>query len=306
MTLPPEQTHPEGNGFYRFDYLLATAFLSGSYILVVLVWPIAVLRVLLGAFVLFFAPGYALGAILFGKKSGLPPVADLAVVVGLSALFTVGVGLILLILRVGLTANVLGPGALSIVVVSVFLFEVREGSAISGRFLEAAKTELSLPGFEPRQRIAAYALLLAIGIVLAAIAYATIFVPTDSPVDALGISGPDGSVATLPAQGRTNATLSIFATVRNGASGQPLGLRVRAILNGSDGTNFTTVPWVIPLSLRGGVESSVPVALAAGEKTTMNISFRFPNAGIYIVSFALIASDQTALRTVSLSLAIRS
>jgi len=294
----------EAGGFYRFAYLIGSAILSTLYTLAVLVWPIEVLRVALGAFVLFFAPGYALGSLIFGKCSGLPWVADLALAVGLSALYLVLVGFVLLAFGIGLSANLLGPASLAIGVVSILVFDMREGGGVHSPIFAVAKRELSLPGFSPAQRTAAYGLVLAIGLVLSGVTYLTFVMPTDSPDVVLGIYGPNGTTDTLPSSGQVNTTMTVIVHVRNGGAGPPLSLRVRATLNTSSWANYTVVPWALPLSFHDGVESSTPLNLSSGQTATIPVTFEITFPGTYIVSFALLAGSASPVRSAVLGLTI--
>ena len=304
MVPPPEEPPSDSSPFFRPSYLYLLLVLAAAYIGVTWIRPVVLLSLPLGLLTVLFVPGYAIGALFLGARSRWPWSLTFAVVVGLSVAVSTAEGLVLLALHLGLPSRVFSVVAFVLVGIALLdrtrsAEEVR--SAPSGSDLDA---ELGLPGHTKGQRVVGYGLLTAILVVFVVILYLASVFPNDTPSVSLGLSGPDGTAATLPTDGTVGQNLTVLATVGNNATGQVLDLTVRSTLSGSSPTNYTAVPWILPLPLGPNQTSTEPVSLDPGQTVTVQSRFTFPATGSYEVAFLLTNPAGTILVSTSISVSI--
>lgn len=292
---------------FRESGLIVVFLATLVYVGLVFLTPGSPVRVPFGYLELVFAPGYALGALLFLRKPQIPPAAEFAVAVGLSVVYNVLLGLALALLGVGLAIDWF---LLAEIVVVAFALAAKllagpsPGVAGVG---SALRREFRLPGVRPQYRRAVYVLFLATVVAIVAVVYLSVIQPPSSPSTSLALSGPGGTAASLPTTLRVGEVGLAVVFVANGHSGTPIELVVTALFQGESPTsNLTSVPWSLPLTLANGTVSSLPLGVAYGQTATLNVTFAFGETGAFSLGFDLEASGGSLLPPASLDLAVTS
>lgn len=292
---------------FREGGLIAVFLATLVYVGIVFLTPGSPVRVPFGYLELVFAPGYALGAVLFLRRPLIPPVAEFAVAVGLSVVFNVLIGLALALLGAGLAINWF---LLAEIVVAALALAAKLLVGPSARVTgvgSALRREFRLPGVLPRYRRAVYVLFLASVVAIAAVVYLSVVQPSTPASTSLALSGPGGTVASLPTSLRVGEVGLVVVYVANGHSGAPIELVVTALFQGESPTsNLTAVPWSMPLTLSNGTVSSLPLGVGYGQTTTLNVTFAFGETGAFALDFDLEASGGSLLPPASLDLAVTS
>lgn len=292
---------------FRESGLIVVFLATLVYVGIVFLTPGSPVRVPFGYFELVFAPGYALGALLFLRRPQIPPVAEFAVAVGLSVVYNVLVGLTLALLGVGLLIDWFLLAEIVVVALALaakLLAGPSAGVTGAGSLL---RREFRLPGVRPEYRRAVYVLFLATVVAIVAVVYLSVIQPPTSPSTSLALSGPGGTAASLPTSLRVGEVGLAVVFVANGHSGAPIELVVTALFQGESPTsNLTAVPWSLPLTLANGTVSSLPLGLAYGQTTTLNVTFAFGETGAFSLGFDLEASGGSLLPPASLNLAVTS
>lgn len=259
----------------------------------------------LGLFVLFVAPGYAVDALLFGQRAVPSLAANIALVVGFSVLFNVVLGTVILLFAITPLAPLVGLGAAAMCTAATIVQVDRDRAAGAGHRTRRLRSFFELPGFTSPQRVAAYALFVGILFTFAAIGYLSTVQPGKAPDLSLGVVGPDGTTSTLPTSGTVNSTLTVLLDVQNNATTQSLLLSVNSSLVGTNETNWTSIPWAMPLQLAPQVTSSELITLTSGEAESVDVSFQFSTGGDYAVSFSLTPpQSHVAVRTSGIAVQI--
>ncbi len=243
----------------------------------------------LGIAVLFFAPGYAVAALLFGKRPLPTLAANFALVVGFSVLTNAVFGTLLLYFAVAPLSPLIG---LCDAVVCVFGTVVQYGrpGAHGAPWSPRLASYFELPGFSTGQKATAFALLAAILVTFGAIGYLAAAQPGQSPDLSMTVVGPDGTTSTIPTSGLVNATYTVLVEVQNGATAQSFTLTLNSTLVGANTTNRTVLPWSMPLPLAANVTSAEPLSLAGKASTSISVEFEYSTPGDYSISFALTTS----------------
>lgn len=276
-----------------------------AYAGVVFLAPGNPVQVPLGFVELLFAPGYALGAILFVRKPLLPPTAEASVSVGLSVMFNVLTGLVLVSFGLGLAVVWLAIADIAVVwvglVVKVAWGRARGVTGVS----QALSRELRLPGVGPAYRKAVYALLIASLLAFVGVVYLSVIQPPTAASTSLAIYGPSGTTSSVPKNLTTGEVGSVVLSIGDGYSGGPIVLVVNATFVGSSPSNLTPVPWALPLVISPQTTSSLPLSLSYAQQSTMTITFEFtqpsPSATQpYALTFSLQTSGGTVLQGVTL------
>ena len=296
----------------RINILLVLTVLTAIYCVATIFPGTVWLTVPLGLLTLLVTPGYGLVAIAVGERPQWPWYFTTVVVVGLSVAFNVLIGLLLVHGDYGLLPLVLAISSLFVLFLGGVAQFARADSTADARFVTMVRSELGLAGFTAAQRTAAYALLVAIVLVLAGLTYIASVNPREKSDVSLGITGPDGSSTTLPIGFPTMAPTTLVITVGNDNSAQAWILRIstNATLAGNPGVNGTvpppfipppvanrSVPWTSPLYLANGIDSETALGvLTSNEVITLNVTVQF-NATVtnetrsftdYTVTFQLI------------------
>jgi len=277
------------------------------------------LTVPLGLLTLLFAPGYGIVAIGAGERKRWPWYFTLVVVVGLSVAFNVAIGLLLLLGNYGLLPLVLAISSLIVIFLGAVAQFARASPSSDDRFATMVRSELSLKGFSAGQRAAAYTLLIALMLVLAGLTYIASVNPREKSDVSLGISGSQGSVASLPIRFPSMHPTTLVVTVGNNNTAQAWDLFVSAsaTAEGSPLNNSTVPPavtaysvnWSSPLFLGDGSFSETSLGeFAPNEVITLNVAVQF-NATLtnhtgwttnYTVTFELIpAAGGSPVRSTS-------
>lgn len=304
MQSEEDPSSPFGSRFFRTSYLYLFTFLAAVYVVVIWFVPTAVLAVPLGLFTLLIAPGYALGALTIGRRERWPWSLTFILVVGLSVAFTIAEGLVLLELHQGLPARVLALVSLALLCTALAFAPPEPAVEWLPRFGRFLQREFRLPGHSAMQRMTAYTLLVAIVVVLVVIVYLAAVFPGPTSSTTLGISGPNGTTASLPTSGTRLENLTVIVTVGNGPTGRLVDLTIRSLYSGSQPANYSAVPWTLPLPLGPNVTSSDSLTLTAGQSVTVDVVFRFATAGDYTIEFLLVSIPNTLLASTSLPVAI--
>ncbi len=259
----------------------------------------------LGIFVLFAAPGYAVTALLLGRRP-LPSVAvNIALIVGLSVLVNVLLGTALYAFAITPVVPLIGLADAIICTAGTFVQFGRSRAARRAPRPSFLRSLFALPRFTPGQRVAAYALFAGILVVFGAIGYLSTIVPNPGPDLSLTAVGPDGTSATLPTGGVVNATLTVLVIVQNNESAQTLVLTLNSTLVGTNSTSFSSIPWTMPLLLGPNVTTSDTINLTRGASESVQIQFQFDTGGDYAVGLALTPPEShVALRTLFLGIDI--
>jgi hypothetical protein len=310
-------------------YLLACVFGVIVYLIAAFM-RFGPLRVPLGLFVLLFAPGYGLAAVLFGTRTTLPWTVLFALSVAFSVVVNVLVGVGLLVASAGLPPTVFGLTAIITLALGLFVV-ISEGFARSSVARPPSTKvqtawgllvrEFSLPGFSPGQRAIAYSLLLAIFIILGSLAYAASAPnPTSHPDVVFAVTGPGGSAANLPRTGTISGAgfsspLTAYVTITNNATAQVFQLHVQSSLSSSATGLQVRTPWSLPLNLSiapltSGTEWFTFLPLQPLQTLTLPVSFVFDQASAaqvpYLVHFILEQSNGVPIRSVGFSVTISS
>ncbi len=275
----------------RINVLLVLTVLTAVYCVATIFPGTLWLTVPLGLLTLLFTPGYGLVAIGVGEQARWPWYLTTIVVVGLSVAFNVAIGLLLVHGDYGLLPLVLAISSLFVLFLGGVAQFVRADHTSDSRFVAMIRSELGLGGFTSAQRTAAYALLLAIILVLGGLTYIASVNPREKSDVSLGITGPDGSSNTLPIGFPNMAPTTLVITIGNDNSAQAWTLRIstNATLAGNPGVNGTvpppfvpppvanrSVPWSSPLYLGDGVESETALGmLTSNEVITLNVTVQF-------------------------------
>ncbi len=300
---PPEAPSGPPPAFFRLSYLGVSALIAFAYVIVSWFLPVLALKIPLGLVVLFFVPGYALGAIAFGERPNVSWAALAAFTVGLSVVTNVLVGIILTAGSAGLPSSVFSVFALSLVLLAILVQYARGAGFYRPTAVSRIRAELALPGFSKGQRRIAYVLLVAIVVVFAGIVYLGQIHPNESPDVTLALLGPGGIATSLPTAGSTGELINLTVSVTNNNTAQTVTLTLTSVLNGTNLTNFTRIAWVQPMDLGPQVESSLAIPLAPVQAVSENVTLIFSAPGVYLVAFQLLTPENTE-RTAGLILVI--
>jgi hypothetical protein len=296
----------------RISVLLLLTLLTAVYCVAIIFPGTVWITVPLGLLTLLFTPGYGLVAIGVGERARWPWYLTFIVVVGLSVAFNVAIGILLAQGHYGLLPLVLAVSSLFILFLGGVAQFTRYPVASDDRFMSQVRSELGLPGFSPGQRMAGYALLLAIVLVIAGLAYFASVDPRQKSDVSFGITGPQGSSESLPIDLSTMVPTTLVVSVGNNATAQSWLLRLATVATregnstGPGGTVNTpgtvanvTVPWGSPVYLGNGVVSATTLGLLKpNQMITFDVSLQF-NATIlnltrsftdYTVTFELLPS----------------
>ena len=266
--------------------LLVLTLLTALYCASIVVAPTLWLTVPLGLLTLFFSPGYGIVALGAGERKRWPWYFTAPLVVGLSVGFNVGVGVLLLAGHFGLPPLVLGITALLTLFLGAAAHFSRSAPATDSRFGTMVRSELGLRNFDSGQRVAAYALLVGIIVLVAGLIYIASVNPKETADVSLGITGPDGTVASIPARINISTPATVLLTVGNDNTAQGWNVLVSAsaTLAGNSLANGTVPPpapsrsvrWSTPLYLANGnfSETSLGV-LAPNQVLTFNLTVQF-------------------------------
>jgi hypothetical protein len=310
----PPAASPPGAPFYSYGYLALTAALMVIYAIVSYVLPHSVLEIPLGLFALLFAPGYALAAPLFARQPGLSWTVNLPIVVGLSVVFNVLAGIALLLEGPGLTTWISAVIDLAAVVFGLLVFTAREatdpqpgtppsvGEDLS-RPLRSLRQRLRLTGYSRGQRAAAVTLLVLIVLVLGFIIYVAAAQPHEHLAVSFAMSGPGGTVSSLPSTGTNGSVLDVVLTVSNGATAQGLQIYVLSERVPSHGA-LTAVTWTQPLPLGNATYSTLILPLGAKQTATVPVMFDLSAAGNYTLTFTLENASGAPIQSFQLPLVI--
>ncbi|HEV2165598.1 MAG TPA: DUF1616 domain-containing protein [Thermoplasmata archaeon] len=290
--------------FFRSGYLLASALTLLVYLGVLAIAPTPLLEAPLGLYLLLFAPGYALASLLFPGRISLPWPVYFAFSAGLSVSFNILLGLVPLARHAGLPPALFASAAFLVSLVALAVRLQSEGHGVD-RLRKTASGALGMSGFSRGQRGGAYGLLAATAIVLAVIVFLAASHPNVHPGIALALTGPDGTVAALPAGGPIGGVLSVWVTITNNATAQQLVLEVQSLNLSTVQTQFHVVPWTLPLRLANATQSSDAFNLQPDQTYTLNLTFQYSYGGTYSVSVYLADATGTTLRTSAFSVAIR-
>lgn len=259
----------------------------------------------LGLIVLFWVPGYAVVALIFGGRP-LPSLAlNVGMIVGFSVLVNVVFGTLFLYFSIGPLDPLVGLVAAVVSAAATLVQYRRPRAAGSDGETHRFRSYFALPGFSRGQRVAAYSLFVAILLTFGAIGYLSTLHPGNTPDLSLGVVGPTGTTSTLPTSGIVNSTLAVIVNIGNNDTIQSLALSVNSSLIGGNSTNATTVPWAMPLPLGPSVKSSETLHLTSGESAHVSVSFLFRASGDYVVSFSLTpVGSHTVVRANALTIRI--
>jgi uncharacterized membrane protein len=242
----------------------------------------------LGLLTLLFTPGYGLLAIGVGERKRWPWYLTFILAVGLSVAFNVAVGLLLLEGHYGLIPLVLAVTAILVVFLGAVVQHTRARAPTDGTFVAAVGAELRLRDFSPAQRVMAYALVVAIIVVLGGLTYIASVNPKETKDVSFGVTGPDGTATSIPTRLNISTDVTLLVTVGNNATAQAWYLYVsaNATLSGNSSQDATVpppavpraIPWVSPLPLLNGNYSETSLGtLAPNQVLTYSFSFNFTN-----------------------------
>ncbi|HEV2520248.1 MAG TPA: DUF1616 domain-containing protein [Thermoplasmata archaeon] len=298
---PPVEPSRE---FFRSEYLTASAAALLAYLAVLAIAPVPILEAPLGAFVLLFAPGYAIAALLFPGRPAFPWPVSFAASAGLSVTFNVLLGLLPLARHAGLPPALFASTAFVLTLVALGV-RLRGEEGADERIWQVATRALAMPGFSRRQRWGAYGLLAATAVALAFIVFLAGAHPNVHPGVALALSGPGGSLAALPSGGPVGSILAVWVTISNNATPQQFDLNVQSLNLSANPTQFRVVPWTLPLHLANATQSSDAFNLLPDQTYTLNLTFTYAFAGTYAISIYLADAGGTTLRSSAISVEIR-
>ncbi len=321
-SLPPRGGTAPRAPFFSFGYLVLTVALIGLYAILSFLGPHTILEIPLGLFALLFAPGYAIAALLFARQPGLTWAVSLPVTVGLSVVFNVLVGIVLLRVGSGLSTQL---GALTDLAIDLFglvLFGALEpGDAPVGKVsdvsedltgpVRALRHSLRFAGFSRGQSAAAVTLLVLILLVFGFIVYVAVSEPHRNLTVSFALYGPGGTVASLPSNATNTTVLGVVLTVSNDATPQGFQILVVSELVTHPNAPPKIIPWSQPLPLGQATKSLLALALGAGENSTVPVSFELTSAvnatlgyNLYTVSFTLENATGVPLQSFQLPLNI--
>jgi uncharacterized membrane protein len=300
----PAPLPPGPSAFFRRSYLNVLMVCATAYVVVAAVRPTPWVELPLGLLVLLLIPGYALGALALGPRPRWPWSLTFALVVAWSVAINVVEGLVLLLFGLGLPPLVLGLTAFLLIGAARVVWGLRPPAEPKQRTTPALIDHLRLRGYGSGQRTVAYALLVAIAVVLGGIVYLASLAPASGPAVSLGITGAGGSSSNLPPGGPTNTTLVIWVLIGNDATAQNFTLELRSSTQGAVVANYTAVPWSTPLMLGNGTVSDYSVSLAASANVTVHVQFEYAQAGKYLLQFLLDNSVGAEIRATSWPLTI--
>jgi uncharacterized membrane protein len=329
--VPTAKASPSPPRFYSYGYLIVTAGLMAIYCLVTYFRPHSVVEIPLGLFALLFAPGYALAAPLFGRQPGLTWIVNLPITVALSVVFNVLVGIVLLRGGPGLRALDTAVVDLVATLFGLIVFTTREvldpapsppstvGEDLSGP-LRVLGQRARMSGYSGGQRAVAVTLLVLILLVFGFIVYVAVAEPHKGLAVSLAMSGPGGTVASLPTNGTDSSVLTVVLTVSNGATAQVFEINVTSELTAHPNAVPTATTWAAPLSLGRATYSTTTLSfLGVGKNVTVPVSFVLTPAGtvkqspplngfysLYTVSFTLETTTGVAIQSLQLPLNITS
>ncbi len=265
--------------------LLVLAVLTAIYCVAIVLGSILWLTVPLGLLTLFFTPGYGLVAIGVGERRRWPWYLTAVVVVGLSVGFNIAIGLLLLVGHYGLLPLLLAISALVLLFLGAVAQFSRSGEATDHGFVSMVRSDLGLRGYTPAQRGAAYALIVAILIVIAGMAYIASVNPREKSDVSFGITGPQGTIVGLPIALNTKVAATFVVNVGNNGTAQAWTLYVSANATAAEANgkpfNFTPpvpqfVAWNSPLVLANGNFSNTSLGvLAPNEALSFNVTVQF-------------------------------
>jgi uncharacterized protein DUF1616 len=269
----------------RTSGLLVLAVLTALYCVAIVFGGILWLTLPLGLLTLFFTPGYGLVAIGVGERRRWPWYLTTVLVVGLSVGFNIALGLLLLVGHYGLLPLLLGISALVLLFLGAVAQFSRSGEATDRAFATMVRAELGLRGYSPAQRGAAYALVVAILIVIAGMAYIASVNPREKSDVSFGITGPQGTIVGLPIALNVKVAATFVVNVGNNGTAQAWTLFISANATAAEANgkplNVTPpvpqfVAWNSPLVLANGNFSNTSLGvLAPNEVLTLNVSLQF-------------------------------
>jgi uncharacterized membrane protein len=297
----------------RFNVLLVLTVLTAVYCAAVLFNGLVWITVPLGLLTLLFTPGYGIVAIVVGERKRWPWYLTTIVVVGLSVAFNVVIGLLLVDGRFGILPLVVAIAALILLFLGCVAQFARTASATDNRFAALVRSEVGLAGFSPAQRIAGYAILIAIVVVIGGLVYVASVNPKEKPDVSFGVTGPEGSSTNLPIGFPTNTSTIFVVDIGNNASYQAWTLQVWSNATKAGNSSETpfipapvanqTIPWSVPLYLGDGTVSNTSLGtLTPNQRLSFNVSLQFnttltnkPGSFTdYTVTFALIPTGSTS------------
>lgn len=271
---------------YREGGLIAVFVLTVVYLAIVFVAPGSTVQLPLGVVELLFAPGYALGAVLFVRRPLLPLAAEFSVSVGLSVVFNVLIGLVLTLNGMGLAISYLAMADFAAVFVGLIVTVLAGNAPGTQGVARAVRRELRLPSVRPSYRPAVYALLVATVVAFGGLVYAGLSQPPAPPTSSLALYGSTGTTSSVP----TNLTVAevglVYVEVHSGYAPGPVQLTAVAAEVGKV-VNETSVPWSMPLEFYPGTTSSLPLSVTYGKSVTVSVTFEFPQPGNFTVTFSL-------------------
>ncbi len=271
---------------FRESGLVVVFGLTVLYVAVVLLAPGSVLQIPLGVLELLFAPGYAIAAMVFVRRPLLPPAAEFSVSVGLSVVFNVLIGLLLVLFGAGVEINYLALADVAATLAGLAVYAARGTSPGTHSLSSAIRRELALPSVRPSLRPAVYALLIATLVAFSAVVYVGVSQTSSPPPTSLALLGPTGTTSSVPTALVVGQVGLVMVQVQDGYSPGALGLTAAAALVGVVPHN-TSTPWSLPLTLYPGTTSTLALTVTYGGETTVNVTFEFPQPGNYTLTFSL-------------------
>lgn len=300
MTDPPSGLRTT---IFRDRGLIVVFLITMTYVGIVFLTPGSPVRIPLGVVELLFAPGYALGTILFLRRPLLPPLAEFSVAVGLSVVFNVLVGLLLSLFGLGLAVDWLVIADTVVVWAGVMVRVIGESepgvTGVSGPI----RRQFRLPGVRASYRMPVYTLLVASVVAFAGVVYVSVAQPPTPATTSLALYGPDGTASSLPANLSVGVVGLVVLTVADGSVNGPIVLTLTTTLLGSS-TNLTTVPWTQPLNLTSGTTSSLPLTIGTGQQISLTLTFQFLQPGDYAVTFSLEGTGGALLQSAILGVMV--
>lgn len=301
----PSTAVPELPRFFRQKVLYALLGLGVIYAAVAFAYPNPWVETPLGLVMLFFAPGYAVGALVLGSRPRWIWSLTFVMVVALSVAINVGLGIVLLRFSLGLPATVFSIISLVLVLLAILLARLPATTPGPSRFRPYLWKEFRLEGHSPAQRAMAYGLIVAIAFVLVAIVYLASVSPNQGLGVSLGLVGPGGVTNNLPVNGTVNSTVQVWAVIGNNGTSQTLTLVVESALAGTTPSSYTPTNWTYPIHLGNGVTSAYAVGLSPGESFTVHGQFVFATTGSFTMRFYLENAKAQVLNTAAWTMNIK-
>ncbi len=288
--------------------MLISLGITLGHLAFVFLWPFSFLQLILGVPVLFFVPGYAIGALILGARRRLAVPESLAVVFGLSALFQSTLGITFGFVAIPLQPRYLvTPTAILAGAATLRLWVSRPDATSDDKsILRLLRAWTTFPSYSRRQKAAAYVIVaLTFGALLSTVGLAFLIPPVPQDLQ-FALLGPDATAASLATTAAASSEIQVLVYIHNWQASGNLSLRLRvnsAMDNGS--ANYTQIPWVIPLHVGAGSEGSLGLNLAPGEIRSIPLQFTFSAKGTYYMRFDLIGPQGDAVRSLMLPLVIK-